>query len=141
ILDQLEVDKGKAQGRPRVKFTRIQEMLEALHAEVRIKTEDVPEQPETASREPAAVSEPVVAVAPAQPEVVQPEIVSAPPTVAVPEPPAPAAVNESPAAAPTPPVNEQPARTSNGQAKPTPAQPKSSGGGLGALLKKLFGLR
>ena len=38
ILDGLEVTKGQAQGRPRVKFTRIQEMLEALHAQVQIKS-------------------------------------------------------------------------------------------------------
>lgn len=38
ILDELEVTKGQAQGRPRVKFTRIQEMLEALHAQVRFKS-------------------------------------------------------------------------------------------------------
>lgn len=40
LLDQLEVAKGKAQGRPRVKFTRIQEMLDALHARVQLKTTD-----------------------------------------------------------------------------------------------------
>lgn len=40
IIDQLEVAKGKEQGRPRIKFTRIQEMLEALHAEVHIKATD-----------------------------------------------------------------------------------------------------
>lgn len=39
ILDQLEVAKGEAEGRPRIKFTRIQDMLEALHAQVRIKRE------------------------------------------------------------------------------------------------------
>ncbi|MEZ4729856.1 MAG: FAD-dependent oxidoreductase [Caldilineaceae bacterium] len=37
ILDQLEVANGKAQGKPRVKFTRIQDMLEALHAEIHLK--------------------------------------------------------------------------------------------------------
>ncbi len=37
ILDQLELDKGQSQGRPRVKFTRIQDMLEALHAEIHLK--------------------------------------------------------------------------------------------------------
>lgn len=40
ILDQLEVDKGAEQGRPRVKFTRIQEMLAALHAQIRLKDTD-----------------------------------------------------------------------------------------------------
>lgn len=33
-LDRLEVQKGKAQGRPRVKFCRIEEMLEALDREL-----------------------------------------------------------------------------------------------------------
>jgi ferredoxin/flavodoxin---NADP+ reductase len=37
IIDQLEVESGKAQGKPRVKFTRIQDMLEALHAEIHVK--------------------------------------------------------------------------------------------------------
>ncbi len=37
ILDQLEVAKGAAEDRPRIKFTRIQDMLEALHAQIRIK--------------------------------------------------------------------------------------------------------
>ena len=37
ILDQLEVANGKAVGKPRVKFTRIQDMLAALHAEVHLK--------------------------------------------------------------------------------------------------------
>lgn len=37
ILDQLEVESGQAQGKPRVKFTRIQEMLETLHAEIHLK--------------------------------------------------------------------------------------------------------
>ena len=36
-LDQLEVESGEAQGKPRVKFTRIQEMLETLHAEIHLK--------------------------------------------------------------------------------------------------------
>ncbi|HRW08427.1 MAG TPA: FAD-dependent oxidoreductase [Caldilineaceae bacterium] len=40
ILDQLEVAKGEAQGRPRVKFTRIQEMLAALRAEIHLKNVD-----------------------------------------------------------------------------------------------------
>jgi len=40
IIDQLEVAKGEQEGRPRVKFTRVQEMLEALHAQIRIKRED-----------------------------------------------------------------------------------------------------
>ncbi len=39
ILDQLEVAKGEEEGRPRIKFTRIQDMLEALHAQIRIKRE------------------------------------------------------------------------------------------------------
>lgn len=38
IIDELEVAKGEAQGRPRIKFTRIQEMLDALHAHVQIKS-------------------------------------------------------------------------------------------------------
>ncbi|MFQ5616120.1 MAG: NADP oxidoreductase, partial [Anaerolineales bacterium] len=29
-LDQMEIERGEAQGRPRLKFTRIEEMLEAL---------------------------------------------------------------------------------------------------------------
>lgn len=37
ILDQLETENGKAQGKPRVKFTRIQDMLTALHAEIHLK--------------------------------------------------------------------------------------------------------
>lgn len=37
ILDQLEVANGAAVGKPRVKFTRIQDMLAALHAEVHLK--------------------------------------------------------------------------------------------------------
>lgn len=37
ILDQIEVERGVAQGKPRVKFTRIQDMLAALHAEVHLK--------------------------------------------------------------------------------------------------------
>jgi len=37
ILDRIEVEQGQAQGRPRVKFTRIQDMLEALHAEIHLK--------------------------------------------------------------------------------------------------------
>lgn len=40
ILDRLEVAKGAEQGRPRVKFTRIQEMLAALHAEIHLKSAD-----------------------------------------------------------------------------------------------------
>lgn len=39
LLDQLEVANGKAQGKPRVKFTRIQDMLAALHAEIHLKAE------------------------------------------------------------------------------------------------------
>lgn len=31
VLDQLEIERGKAVGRPRVKFTEVSEMLEALH--------------------------------------------------------------------------------------------------------------
>jgi ferredoxin--NADP+ reductase len=151
ILDQIEVDKGKAQGRPRVKFTRIQEMLEALHAEVHIKAADMPQPPQEktpappavvasepaapvqpeAPPAPTAVSEPVVAVPPAPSEVVQPEVITEPPAVAVLETPAPAAANKPTATAP--------AQTTNGHTKTAPA--KSSGGGLGALLKKLFGLR
>lgn len=37
ILDRLELENGKTQGKPRVKFTRIQDMLEALHAEIHLK--------------------------------------------------------------------------------------------------------
>lgn len=37
ILDQLEVANGEKRGRPRVKFTRVQDMLEALRAEIHIK--------------------------------------------------------------------------------------------------------
>src|SRR5690606_28470844 len=37
ILDQLEVANGEKQGRPRVKFIRIQDMLQALEASVRVK--------------------------------------------------------------------------------------------------------
>jgi len=37
ILDKIELAQGEAQGRPRVKFTRIQDMLEALHAEIHLK--------------------------------------------------------------------------------------------------------
>lgn len=37
ILDELEVANGATQGRPRVKFTRIQDMLETLHAQVKLK--------------------------------------------------------------------------------------------------------
>ncbi|RME09729.1 MAG: NADP oxidoreductase [Ardenticatenia bacterium] len=33
ILDRLEVERGKAQGRPRVKFTSVEEMLEAIRRE------------------------------------------------------------------------------------------------------------
>ncbi|MCB0188654.1 MAG: NADP oxidoreductase, partial [Caldilineaceae bacterium] len=40
ILDQLEVAKGETQGRPRVKFTRIHEMLAALRAEIHLKNVD-----------------------------------------------------------------------------------------------------
>src|SRR5690606_13533886 len=40
ILDQLEVSGGASQGRPRVKFTRIQDMLDALHAAVKVKLPD-----------------------------------------------------------------------------------------------------
>jgi ferredoxin--NADP+ reductase len=40
ILDRLEVANGEKRGRPRVKFTRIQEMLAALHAEVHLKSGD-----------------------------------------------------------------------------------------------------
>jgi len=32
IIDQLEIERGKAQGRPRVKFTRVEEMIQALEA-------------------------------------------------------------------------------------------------------------
>ena len=32
ILDRLEIENGKAQGKPRVKFTRIQDMLAALRS-------------------------------------------------------------------------------------------------------------
>lgn len=39
ILDQLEVTNGKTVGKPRVKFTRIQDMLAALHAEVHLKAQ------------------------------------------------------------------------------------------------------
>jgi ferredoxin/flavodoxin---NADP+ reductase len=38
LLDQLETTAGVTQGRPRVKFTRIQEMLTAMHAQVHVKT-------------------------------------------------------------------------------------------------------
>jgi ferredoxin--NADP+ reductase len=37
ILDQLEVQNGVQEGRPRVKFTRIQDMLDALNAAVKLK--------------------------------------------------------------------------------------------------------
>ncbi len=37
ILDKIELEQGQAQGRPRVKFTRIQDMLKALHAEIHLK--------------------------------------------------------------------------------------------------------
>jgi ferredoxin--NADP+ reductase len=37
IIDQIEVQNGAEQGRPRVKFVRVQEMLEALEAAVRLK--------------------------------------------------------------------------------------------------------
>jgi ferredoxin--NADP+ reductase len=37
ILDQLELTNGIALGKPRVKFTRIQDMLNALHAAVKVK--------------------------------------------------------------------------------------------------------
>lgn len=39
ILDRLEVANGQPLGKPRVKFTRIQDMLAALHAEVHLKTQ------------------------------------------------------------------------------------------------------
>lgn len=38
ILDQIELAQGQAQGRPRVKFTRIQDMLAALRAEIHVKS-------------------------------------------------------------------------------------------------------
>lgn len=37
VLDHLETANGSGQGRPRVKFTRIQDMLDALHAAVKVK--------------------------------------------------------------------------------------------------------
>jgi ferredoxin--NADP+ reductase len=36
ILDQLEMANGAALGKPRVKFTRLQDMLEALHAHIKL---------------------------------------------------------------------------------------------------------
>ncbi len=38
LLDQLETSAGATQGRPRVKFTRIQEMLTAMRAQVHVKS-------------------------------------------------------------------------------------------------------
>jgi ferredoxin--NADP+ reductase len=41
MLDQIEVAKGATLGKPRVKFTRIEEMLEALHAYIKLKRDHV----------------------------------------------------------------------------------------------------
>jgi ferredoxin--NADP+ reductase len=39
VLDQIEVANGVTLGKPRVKFTRLQDMLEALHAHIKLKRE------------------------------------------------------------------------------------------------------
>lgn len=154
IIDQLEVAKGEKAGRPRVKFTRVQEMLEALHAQVQIKRTDTAsnEQESAPGVTQAVASEAPEPVAPvAEPVVTSVESVTPTEQATAPsnteDPPAPvpqaaAAIAEQPTVVSATQESAPGAQTAVVTEKPklsaTPKQGQSETGIL-AFLKKLFG--